>query len=97
MRASSRESPGCCGFVLAVERVEQRQAVALALRRDERGDFRREQIGDRIGHVRPDDRALMARPAETRRRSCPALLYGSPRRSGSTTNVGRLSLRLPRP
>ena len=93
--ASSRESPGFCSGVVAVEFGEKVQAVSVSLWAVICfAECRWSQIGDRHRGGRLDDRRPGERPAGSRCEKLPALLYGRPRGSGSTTKVGRLSDKL---
>ena len=90
-------SPGVRSACSRLISLEQRPAVGLARAGDVLRRFRREQVGDRRRRVGLDHRALVLDRQEAGRRSCPGRCTAGPRGSGRTTNVGRLSVRRPRP
>ena len=96
MRASSRESPARVGFVGSIEPVQEREPVALGL--GGQASLPRAETGRRSGFLAPG-RTMVPWCAAGKK---PALQFAgplgaNPRESGSTTNVGRFWLRLPRP
>ena len=96
MRASSRESPGRSASWARLSRFEQRQAVASGPRASSSASSGGNR--SKIGFLAPG-RTIVPWWAAGRKPAAQFAgpLGANPRESGSTTNVGRFSLRLPRP